>query len=532
MNARTSASAALLAGLTCSVGQAQIFQIATYSPNFSQIANDVVDTRDCGYTTVGTQFGQTFAPLGVVQLDLFDSNGTLFNNRLFGIASTQSAGYTLVEARGGGYILGAESSSIGVLGKWIIRTDGAANLVWSTFLPGTAFFNAPQRVLGVSVWELSDSSIASVNRIQNFGNVPFGGVLSRQLPNGVPIFSRVYNTTSPAGGPLVTDFADVRSLLTPTAQPDLIVVGNAIDTTGLYRAIAVRFDVNGNVVWARSYSLAGTSIFADSVVRLPDGDVVFCGRRGAYVPGQQDPTDMIVARIGAAAGALQWADTVDKFQPGFQAIRFDPTDRDVAIAGTFVNSGGPVVTRAASMIKFAASTGAFDGAELYGSFVAGTTNVGNGLTFFSPWGGLNLVGATNDIAPANAILMVKGFTTLISGCREIAYTPGVSPVGLAVSNLPLTITPFSEFTNPQPLSVPWPQVQTQACFRKRCVGDLNGDGLVDDADFVMFAAAYDILVCPTDPRFTCCPADFNGDGLVDDADFVLFVNGYNDLLCP
>ncbi len=532
MNVRTSAPAVVLAGLAPCLAHAQIFQIATYSPNVSQVANDVVDTRDCGYTTVGTQFGQTFAPLGIVQLDQFDSNGTLFNNRLYGIANTQSAGYTLVEARGGGYILGAENSSIGVLGKWIIRTDAAANLVWSTFLPGTAFFNAPQRVLGVSVWELGDTSIVSVNRVLNFANVPFGGVLSRQLPNGVSIFTRVYNTTSAAGGPLATDFADVRTLLTPAAQPDLIVVGNAMDTTGLFRAIAIRFDVNGNVVWARSYSLPGTNIFADSVVRLPDGDVVFCGRRGAYVPGQQDPTDMIVARIGAAAGALAWADTVDKFQPGYQAIRFDPTDRDVAIAGTFVNTGTPAVTRTASMIKFRSSTGAFDGAELYSSFTPGTTNTGNGLTFFNPWGGLNLVGATNDIAPANAILMVKSFTTLISGCREVAYTPGVAPVVLSIANLPLTITPFNEFTNPQVLSIPWTQLQAQACFKKRCVGDLNGDGLVDDADFVIFAAAYDILICPTDPRFTCCPADFNGDGLVDDADFVLFANAYDDLLCP
>lgn len=65
-----------------------------------------------------------------------------------------------------------------------------------------------------------------------------------------------------------------------------------------------------------------------------------------------------------------------------------------------------------------------------------------------------------------------------------------------------------------------------------CPADLNGDGQVDDADFVLFVAAYNILDCadPSMPAF--CPADINSDGAVDDADFVLFVQAYNELVCP
>jgi hypothetical protein len=29
-----------------------------------------------------------------------------------------------------------------------------------------------------------------------------------------------------------------------------------------------------------------------------------------------------------------------------------------------------------------------------------------------------------------------------------------------------------------------------------------------------------------------CPSDLNADGVVDDADFILFVAGYNELVCP
>lgn len=63
-----------------------------------------------------------------------------------------------------------------------------------------------------------------------------------------------------------------------------------------------------------------------------------------------------------------------------------------------------------------------------------------------------------------------------------------------------------------------------------CPADLNDDNVVDDGDFVLFAAAYNELLCPELPA--ACPADLNGDGFVEDSDFVIFVAAYNELLCP
>lgn len=57
-----------------------------------------------------------------------------------------------------------------------------------------------------------------------------------------------------------------------------------------------------------------------------------------------------------------------------------------------------------------------------------------------------------------------------------------------------------------------------------CPADLNGDAMVDDADFVLFAGAYNELLTMA--------ADFNGDGATDDSDFVLFADAYNTLMCP
>ena len=65
--------------------------------------------------------------------------------------------------------------------------------------------------------------------------------------------------------------------------------------------------------------------------------------------------------------------------------------------------------------------------------------------------------------------------------------------------------------------------------RIRCKGDLNTDNQVDDADFSLFAAAYDDLLSPAG---TYTGADLTGDALCDDTDFQQFVQFYDTLLCP
>lgn len=57
-----------------------------------------------------------------------------------------------------------------------------------------------------------------------------------------------------------------------------------------------------------------------------------------------------------------------------------------------------------------------------------------------------------------------------------------------------------------------------------CPADINFDGFVDDADFVLFACAYDELAT-TD-------ADLTLDEQTDDSDFVVFAVAYDALICP
>ncbi|MBL8875863.1 MAG: hypothetical protein JNM86_08725 [Phycisphaerae bacterium] len=65
-----------------------------------------------------------------------------------------------------------------------------------------------------------------------------------------------------------------------------------------------------------------------------------------------------------------------------------------------------------------------------------------------------------------------------------------------------------------------------------CEADLNNDSLVNDADFAIFLAAYDPMVCADPSMPAGCPSDFNADGLVSDEDFAIFILAYDTHLCP
>jgi hypothetical protein len=65
-----------------------------------------------------------------------------------------------------------------------------------------------------------------------------------------------------------------------------------------------------------------------------------------------------------------------------------------------------------------------------------------------------------------------------------------------------------------------------------CASDLHCDGIVDDADFVVFVDAYNLLLCDDAGMPAGCVSDINRDGFVDDVDFVLFGAAYDLLVCP
>lgn len=126
-----------------------------------------------------------------------------------------------------------------------------------------------------------------------------------------------------------------------------------------------------------------------------------------------------------------------------------------------------------------------------------------------------------------------------SGTTIFAYDkPEDSPAGnfgvLPPGNWSLFFGSTSETTLDSP-----PGLSTEASYafdlqllaNASCPGDFDTDSQIDDADFVPFAVAYNLLDCADPAMPLDCPADLDFSGWVDDADFILFAAAYDALLC-
>jgi len=119
----------------------------------------------------------------------------------------------------------------------------------------------------------------------------------------------------------------------------------------------------------------------------------------------------------------------------------------------------------------------------------------------------NLAEAADPIAAANSFNQCTQ-TDRFSYSRALNFTAGSNRITLVAFELSGKSSVTDCFIN----------------FFPTCPGDFNSDGMVEDADFVLFSAFYNTLI---DPR-----GDLNGDALTDDTDFVLFASAYDNLVCP
>ncbi|MGH7243279.1 MAG: choice-of-anchor Q domain-containing protein [Phycisphaerales bacterium] len=178
------------------------------------------------------------------------------------------------------------------------------------------------------------------------------------------------------------------------------------------------------------------------------------------------------------------------------------------ISSTFYNNSAPV----GSVLAGAPASATFSNCVFNGSGGASAYFAVPVIVRYSIVPG-GLAGAGNVATAATFVNAPAANFRLASG------SPGIN-VG---SNAALEGLATDYDTNPRILQ----SVTDMGAYEfieRTCAGDLNKDGIVDDADFVSFASAYNNL--------TDRDGDLNADLLTDDADFVIFAGAYDQLLCP
>lgn len=298
---------AVAAGSCVGVGASAQLVHRAIGTSQEEIAFGLATNRDCGFAMTGSRALSTTASTSVLISGL-DANGAVLWSTQHRPPEGRARGTSIQQTDDGGYIVGAETIFGGnALGKYLIRTNSNGGLIWSFLYTGTPFVGGLN--VGIGVRELSDLSLASVNRLQVPG-VPAAGVYTRVASSsGAPLVNNFYSFAGVASQSYL-DFADIREWRGVPNPPsdNLFIVGHAREFSptggfGSYVAFAARLDAAGTITWARTYKHPALNMTADGFCFTRDGDLVVSGRLGTGI-AQAGASDLVVMRIRGVDGGV------------------------------------------------------------------------------------------------------------------------------------------------------------------------------------------------------------------------------------
>ncbi|MBY0111477.1 MAG: hypothetical protein K2Y21_01545 [Phycisphaerales bacterium] len=523
---------ALAALATTSLASAQTFQ-AYYSSD-TVFGNDLVNSRDCGFVAVGNARYGTFAISTAFLMRLTPEGKVDWSRRYFNPPGLNSAGHALVESSQNNDLIVAGNVGVQLLNtqeRLVMRTDSSGSPLWAVALGGGQSIQplgntAIPGFVPVGVTEMHKGQIASVARRLNSNGAARVALLSMLDADGSLLFSNRY--VPPGGSGISLDFIQARETRDPDPSSELLVLGSLTISTNFVGLFAMRTDIDGNIIWSKVYRLGDgvTSMLGCGFDLASNGDILFSANRIVLPAPIGAIPATIVGRIDSLTGDPVWSVAVDAFGTGYQSVTRTPDD-GVIVAG-LVGSNHNTATAALRV------DGTTHDAKVwqYANVVAGSDALADAVVPVNPWGGYALLGRSREFSFNDNVVMIRTNNDMLTRCDERELNASFSATEIRGNNAPLQIVADPTYL-PITMESDDPKFERNTqCLFTRCLGDLNADGFVDDSDFVLFATAYNTLICPTDPAITCCPADLNNDTFVDDADFVLFADAYNALLCP
>ncbi|MEI7658408.1 MAG: hypothetical protein WCK33_10120 [Phycisphaerae bacterium] len=328
---KTSTIIALVAGLTATMttmGQAQTFN-NLYGTVGGESANGIVSTRDGGYATTGSivNVGSDNRDILVVK---YAADGKLDWSVRFG-GDGQDIGYSIEQTSDGGFIIGAETTSMGATQNLaLLRLDAAGNYRWSRVYEGDTssedMVNGVYAGVGVAITPATPNvqpGFALVGR-KRVSNTNQRGVVVRTDANGNPVFNLGIDD-SRYGVRTKLGFTDVVFDIDGT----LILTGTDVDTTaagaGRLDPLVMRLNNAGNPIFTITYpsSLAAGGAAckgtANGLTLMPNRDIVFNGHNDLATGSQNAMT----VRLDPAGG-INWTSFVGRSGVGYRSIELDP----------------------------------------------------------------------------------------------------------------------------------------------------------------------------------------------------------------
>ena len=491
---KTATIISLVAGLTATlagVGHAQTFN-NLYGTAGGESANGVVSTRDGGYATTGS-----IMPAGTDNRDIlvvkYAADGKIDWSIRFG-GNGQDIGYSIEQTSDGGFIIGAETTSMGTTQNLaLLRLDAAGNYRWSRVYEGDTssedMVNGQYAGVGVAIAPESPNiqpGFALVAR-KRVSNTNQRGVVVRTDALGAPLFNRGFDDAR-YGVRTKLAFTDVVF----DSDGTLVLTGTDVDTTaagaGRLDPLVMRLNNAGNPIFAITYpsSLIGAGAAckgtANGLTLMPNRDIVFNGHNDLAAGTQ----NIMTVRLDPFGG-INWTSFLGRAGVGYRSVELDPR-------GDISQSGWVGIFPASKgLMSVLSPLGAVQFNHVYEHLLRAE--------------GHRPCPSTYGYALAGTVTLPTGFG---SSDIELIHTDDVGWVGCLESEIDLPrpqvsvlpratqVTPFAQ------TSQVW-----QAAFQRVVLSELE---LCGDA----------AAQCPE------CPADFNQDGGVDGDDVRAFFDEWQD----
>ena len=318
----------ILVGNTASRGQGSdlyLFKVdslgnCTWSRAYGGSGEDVGyfvrQTDDGGYIAVGSS--NSYAMGGeLLWLLKTDGAGNLIWDRTFGgfVSSTGDGGWSVEQTMDGGYIATGYTQSGGGGRKdlWLIKTDELGGLIWENSFGGS------EDDVGMSVLQCRDGGYIVAGRTASFGGGGDDIWLIKTDSMGRETWNKTYGGRGDDAGFQVVERDDGYALVGRTESGDKDK-----------RILLIRVDQEGGILWEEAYQ--GGSVA--SLQPTNDGGYIMAGR----VDSLEGRRDALVVRVDSS-GSEQWSVQLGGRDDDIGTYAIQSSDGSYLLAGITSSSG-------------------------------------------------------------------------------------------------------------------------------------------------------------------------------------------------
>jgi Secretion system C-terminal sorting domain len=236
------------------------FQKTYLSTNYDySYGREIIQTSDGGYATIGNvTYPITYD--SDILLHKYDANGTIIWSKTYG-GTLDEYGKSIQQTTDGGYIITGFKEQVSADDFYIIRTNNVGDTIWTKAITGNLSGES-----GHSIIETSTGDFAACGFTTGYGAGGSDVYIVKLNSSGSILWTKTYGAAN----------SDEGNKIMETSDGGYIVAGKSINSISYYDdAFILKTDINGNLIWNKTYGTSSNDDRAEDIYQLPSPDKGF-----------------------------------------------------------------------------------------------------------------------------------------------------------------------------------------------------------------------------------------------------------------